>query len=65
MEDTLVCKICERPILADTLQRHSIKCKEVAEIKQKVLAIKENLLVLIDKAYHLKAHMNTNLAIQK
>lgn len=42
-----------------------MKCKEAAEIKQKVLSIKENLLALIDKAYHLKAHMTTSAAIHK
>jgi len=63
MENTLVCKICEQPVLAEKFQRHSAKCKEVAEMKQKVMTIKSKLFVLIDKAYHLKAQLSTNAAI--
>lgn len=65
MENYLVCKICDQTILGDKLYDHSIKCKEAAEIKEKVLGIKESLFSLIDKAYHLKTQLNTKAAIQK
>jgi len=65
MENTLVCKICEQPVLAERFQRHSAKCKEAAEIKQKIMTVKEKLFLLIDKAFHLKAQLSTNAAIHK
>jgi len=65
MQSHCICKICERSILPDHLQEHSIKCKEVAEIKQKVLGLKEKIFALVDKAHHLKNQLNTNAALQK
>lgn len=64
-EKTCLCKICEKPILTEKLCEHSIKCKEVAEMKQKVLLLKEKLFALIDKAHQLKTQINSNTALQR
>jgi len=61
----VVCKICEKNIQSENLVRHSRKCKETVECKEKLMAVKSNLLTLIGTAYELKNQLNTNVALQK
>jgi len=61
----VVCKICEKPTKPENLVRHSRKCKETVECKEKLLAIKSNLFTLIRTAYELKNQLNTNVALHK
>ncbi len=61
----VVCKICEKLTTPDNLVRHSRKCKETVECREKLIAIKSNLLTLIGTAYELKNQLNTNVALHK
>jgi len=65
MEEKVCCKICERCFKEIIFEKHSIKCKERAEIKEKLLATKIKLIELIEKAHSLKTTLNTNVKIQK
>ena len=63
--DLLVCKICESKLDVHVFGKHSAKCLEVAELKNKILNHRTMVSTLVDKAYTFRNQLNTNFAIQK
>jgi len=65
VEKKLVCKICECTVNARTFNSHSNACRDLAEIRDKILSYQSRLSTHINKAYDLRNQLNTNFAIEK
>jgi len=59
------CKICESEILGEKLKDHSIKCKDVTELKEKLLVFINRMEDFAEKASAMKNSLETYAAKQK
>lgn len=61
----LKCKICEEDIHEDKLGNHSIKCKDVAVLKEELVGIRIKMESYEEQAIQMKHSLETNAARQK
>lgn len=61
----LKCKICEEDIHEDKLGNHSIKCKDVAVLKEELVGIRIKMESYEEQAIQMKNSLEMNAARQK
>ena len=62
---TITCKICESEIQKDKLRDHSLKCKEVTELKESLFLLENKMEEHSEKASAMKNTLETYTTKQK
>ncbi len=55
----VICKICEKEIQGDKLSQHSVRCKEVAKLKEDLFLLRNKMVSYNDKAQRMKNTLET------
>lgn len=61
----IICKICEKDTNVESLSEHSMKCKEVANLKESISEVRLKMETYIEKASLIKNSLQTGVAKQQ